>query len=78
MRPGLRIESLVVDERARGAGAGRALVAAAEAIAKQWDCLMIEVTSARSRPEAHGFYRRLGFSDVCDRSGRFVRILVET
>src|SRR5271169_3991925 len=37
-----RIESLVIDESARGAGVGRALVAAAEEAARQWNCLSVE------------------------------------
>jgi len=71
----LRIESLVVQEQERGAGTGRALVAVAEQLAGDWNCLQIEVTSLRSRSDAHAFYRRLGFTDACDRSGRFVKEL---
>jgi GNAT superfamily N-acetyltransferase len=71
----LRIESLVVAEQDRGTGTGRALMAAAEQLAVSWNCLLIEVTSMRSRTRAHAFYRRLGFTDVCDRSGRFVKEL---
>ncbi len=71
----LRIESLVVDEDARGTGIGRALLAAAEGAAPEWDCLAVEVTSARSRVGAHAFYGALGYADVCDRSGRFFKVL---
>jgi GNAT superfamily N-acetyltransferase len=71
----LRIESLVVDESRRGTGVGRALMAAAGEVAGEWGCLAIEVTSARSRPGAHAFYRTLGYADVCDRSARFFRVL---
>jgi GNAT superfamily N-acetyltransferase len=71
----LRIESLVVDENVRGQGVGRALVAVAESAAREWDCLAIEVTSARSRAGAHAFYGGLGYVDVCDRSGRFFKVL---
>ncbi|MGH3253568.1 MAG: GNAT family N-acetyltransferase [Trebonia sp.] len=70
-----RIESLVVDEPARGTGAGRALVAAAEQAAVRWDCLAVEVTSSRSRAAAHAFYRQMGYSDRCDQSGRFLKPL---
>jgi GNAT superfamily N-acetyltransferase len=55
--------------------AGRLLVATAEDIARRWGCLALEVTSARSRPQAHPFYRRLGFSDICDRSARYWKAL---
>jgi len=71
----MRIESLVVDQRERRAGTGRALVDAAEQLASEWDCLLIEVTSLRSRVDAHAFYRRLGYTDSCDRSGRFIKEL---
>lgn len=70
-----RIESLVVDESARGTGAGRALIAAAEQTARRWDCLAVEVTSSRSRADAHAFYRQMGYSDICDQSGRFLKPL---
>jgi GNAT superfamily N-acetyltransferase len=69
----LRIESLVVDACRRRGGAGRALINAAERLARQWGCLLIEVTSKRSRADAHAFYRSLGFTDVCDQAGRFTK-----
>ena len=71
----LRIESLVVDESLRGTGIGRRLVEAAEAAARDWDCLAIEITSKRSRADAHAFYLRLGYADVCGRSGRLIKSL---
>jgi GNAT superfamily N-acetyltransferase len=71
----LRIESLVVTAGARGTGAGRRLIGAAEQLARSWDCHAIEVTSSRRREDAHAFYRRLGFADVCDRAGRFFKEL---
>jgi GNAT superfamily N-acetyltransferase len=67
----LRIESLVITAASRGTGAGRVLIEAAEKLAQTWDCHAVEVTSSRHRDEAHAFYRRLGFEDVCHRSGRF-------
>jgi len=73
----LRIESLVVDEHARGTGAGRALVDAAEVIARHWDCVAVEVTSARYRADAQAFYAALGFTDECDRSARFFKVLAQ-
>jgi GNAT superfamily N-acetyltransferase len=68
-----RIESLVVDQAAQGTGAGRALLEAAEEVARWWQCLAMEVTSARSRAGAHAFYERMSYADVCGRSGRFVK-----
>jgi GNAT superfamily N-acetyltransferase len=70
-----RIESLVVDESARRAGMGRALVIAAEEAAKRWGCLAVEVTSSRTRADARAFYERMGYQDICGRSARFVKIL---
>jgi GNAT superfamily N-acetyltransferase len=71
----LRIESLVVDAGQRRSGTGRALMDAAHRLAREWSCLLIEVTSLRSRSDAQAFYRRLGFSDAGDRSGRFIKEL---
>jgi GNAT superfamily N-acetyltransferase len=70
-----RIESLVVDASARGRGTGRSLVAAAEDAARRWNCLAVEVTSSRSRVDAHAFYARMGYTDICASSGRFFKAL---
>jgi len=70
-----RIEGLVVDESSRGRGTGRLLVAAAERAARQVGCLTVEVTSARTRASAHAFYKRMGYTDICDSSGRFLKTL---
>jgi GNAT superfamily N-acetyltransferase len=70
-----RIESLVVDASSRQSGIGRVLVHAAEAIAHQWGCLAVEVTSRRSRQDAHAFYQRLGYTDSCQQSARFMKTL---
>ena len=70
-----RIESLVVDESSRNRGTGRSLVVVAERAARQAGCLTVEVTSARTRPSAHAFYKRLGYTDACDSSGRFLKTL---
>jgi ribosomal protein S18 acetylase RimI-like enzyme len=57
-----RLSAVVVDESARGAGVGRALVAAAEAHFAARGCAMIEVTSNKARTDAHAFYERLGYT----------------
>jgi len=57
----------------RRGGTGRALLGAADRLAREWGCLLIEVTSLRWRADAHAFYRGPGFADACGRSGRFVK-----
>ena len=70
-----RVVCLVVDEAYRGQGLGTRLMAAAEAEARRLGCTDIEVTSSRTRTEAHAFYLRMGYHDCCDRSARFLRPL---
>ncbi len=70
-----RVESLVVDSAARRSGVARSLVQAAEETARQWGCLAVEITSARYRDDAHAFYEQLGYTDVCDKSARFFKML---
>jgi ribosomal protein S18 acetylase RimI-like enzyme len=60
---GLRawIEDVVVDESARGAGAGEALVVAAIRRADAVGARTVDLTSRPSREAANRLYRRLGF-----------------
>ena len=60
---GLRawIEDVVVDEAARGQGAGQALVEAAVAHAKELGCRTVDLTSRPSREAANRLYKRCGF-----------------
>ncbi len=60
---GLRawIEDVVVDEAARGAGAGAALVHAATAYASANGARSVDLTSRPSREAANRLYVRLGF-----------------
>jgi GNAT superfamily N-acetyltransferase len=67
-----RITALIVGKTLRGAGVGRALVAAAEALLAERGCKLMEITSNLRLTEAHAFYERIGY----DRSSvRFSRPL---
>jgi ribosomal protein S18 acetylase RimI-like enzyme len=56
------IEDVVVDERARGAGAGEALTRAALDEARRRGARSVDLTSRSSRVAANALYRRLGFA----------------
>ena len=70
-----RLVALVVDDTHRGLGVGRRLVAEVEHEARRLGCRELEVTSARVRDAAHGFYRSLGYEDVCESAARFLKPL---
>ena len=70
-----RVVALAVDPARWRSGLGRRLLEAVEAWASGLGCLDIEITSSRSRHDAHSFYRTLGFTDLCERSARFKRPL---
>jgi ribosomal protein S18 acetylase RimI-like enzyme len=55
------IEDVVVDESARGAGAGEKLVAAALGRAEEVGAKSVDLTSRPSREAANRLYLRLGF-----------------
>jgi GNAT superfamily N-acetyltransferase len=61
---------LVVDERVRGRGVGRILVAESEAWARARGCKRFVVTTALRRTEAHAFYERLGYTHTGRRYGK--------
>lgn len=65
-----RVTALVVTERARGTGAGAALMHAAEQIMRANGCVLMEVTSNRKRLDAHAFYERLGYTATSYRFGK--------
>jgi GNAT superfamily N-acetyltransferase len=56
-----KITALVVAHAYRGTGCGRLLVQAAHAFATERGVMRIEVVSGNHRPDAHRFYRRLGY-----------------
>jgi ribosomal protein S18 acetylase RimI-like enzyme len=57
-----RVESLVVDDRARGKGVGEALCRAALAAAREMGARTVDLTSTPQREAANRLYRRLGFT----------------
>jgi ribosomal protein S18 acetylase RimI-like enzyme len=60
MKRGL-IEAVRVGAGCRGLGIGESLVRDAIAIAAAGGCGLVELTSDKSRAQAHRFYERLGF-----------------
>jgi GNAT superfamily N-acetyltransferase len=60
-RPQARVHDLVVTERARGAGAGRALLSQAEELAVRRGCFRMALVTANWRADAIGFYERQGW-----------------
>ncbi|MDP0929866.1 GNAT family N-acetyltransferase [Paracoccus onubensis] len=70
--PVARITTLVVAARFRRRGLGRALVTAAECLAKEAGCATVELTTGNHRIDAHAFYRNLGFEALALRMERRV------
>jgi ribosomal protein S18 acetylase RimI-like enzyme len=70
--PIARITAMVVDDRVRGSGVGRALLERLEERALAEGCDKIDLTTRHEREEAAAFYRRMGFEDT---SLRFVKDL---
>jgi GNAT superfamily N-acetyltransferase len=60
----VEVAGLVVDERCRGLGVGRALMGRAEAWALERGCKVVSLRSNVVRKEAHQFYAGLGYSIV--------------
>lgn len=70
--PVAELTALVVTERRRGTGSGRALVAAFEEWAVAAGCCRANVASSFRRTAAHAFYERLGYGQ---RSKKFEKQL---
>jgi len=68
--PLARITTLVVASGQRRRGVGRALVEAAERLAREAGCDTIELTTGHHRVGAHAFYRSLGFENLALRMER--------
>jgi ribosomal protein S18 acetylase RimI-like enzyme len=64
-RPGRlgRITALVVASDARGRGVGAQLLSAAENHLRLQGCVLLEVTSAEQRADAHAFYLARGYRE---------------
>jgi GNAT superfamily N-acetyltransferase len=56
-----QVEAVRVDEAVRGRGIGQAMLAWAIKQARQRGCVLIQLTSDKTRTSAHRFYERLGF-----------------
>ena len=68
--PLAQLTTLVVDERCRGQGVGRALVETVERLARARVCKRLIVTTALRRTDAHAFYEKLGFTHTGRRYGK--------
>ncbi|OGW42406.1 MAG: hypothetical protein A2010_13950 [Nitrospirae bacterium GWD2_57_9] len=55
------ITTMIVDEKHRGRGIGKTLMARIAEIARQRGCAKIELESAFHRTDAHAFYEKMGF-----------------
>ena len=70
--PSARILALIVDRDLRGAGVGKALIAAAETDLADRNITRLAVNTRLTRKEAHAFYERAGY----EKNGfRFVKTL---
>lgn len=57
-----QIEAVRVAQAARGSGLGTQMMAWAIAEARRRGCALVQLTSDKSREDAHRFYERLGFT----------------
>jgi N-acetylglutamate synthase-like GNAT family acetyltransferase len=59
-----KVGAIVVDEAARRQGVGEQLMAVAEREARRRGCVLLFLTTAERRKDAHAFYRGLGFDET--------------
>jgi GNAT superfamily N-acetyltransferase len=64
-----KVSALVVDERHRRRGIATALLRRVEHEARARGCVLIFLTTAERRKDAHEFYRRLGWEETGRRFG---------
>lgn len=56
-----QIEAVRIRQHHRGTGLGSAMIEWAVAEARRRDCALVQLTTDKSRTDAHRFYERLGF-----------------
>src|SRR6266487_638619 len=59
-----KVSALVVDEQFRRRGVGEALMDALENEARALGCVILFLTTAERREDAHAFYRRIGLEET--------------
>lgn len=59
-----RITALCVKETHRSAGIGKLLIAFVEDVARNSDCVLLEVTTKLARLQTHRFYEQNGFEET--------------
>jgi len=67
-----KLSELVLDEGYRRRGVGEALVSAIEREARARGCVLVFLTTAARRKDAHAFYERIGFEET---GQRYVKLL---
>lgn len=60
-RPRVELESVHVRADQRGKGVGRKMMEHAEALARNANACMVQLSSSKEREGSHPFYRRLGY-----------------
>ena len=59
-----KVSEIVVDDRYRRQGIGARLMEVAEDGARRRGCIVLFLTTAERRKDAHAFYRKLGFEET--------------
>jgi GNAT superfamily N-acetyltransferase len=59
-----KVSAIVVDERHRRRGIGEALMDAVEVEARARGCILLYLTTAERRKDAHAFYQRIGLEET--------------